>query len=373
MKLTISKSELQKGLTRIQSVVEKRNTMPILANVLLDASDKKRKILTLIATDLEVGIRGSHPAEIKTTGKATVSAKKLYEIVRELPDEPISLEVTENAYMQIHCDRAKFTLAGNTPEEYPTLPNFTSGKTMPVQALFLSEMIERTIYAASADETRYNLNGVYFEQLQDSGKARMVATDGHRLAVVDRALGDDLGGLEPGVIIPRKGLVELKRLLDEEDIDQVELGFEGNSGLVRKGDITLIMRLIEGEFPNYQQVIPQKILIHLTIGVEVFSRALRRVALLSAERSRAVKFELSDGRLRLSSNNPDLGDAQEEIDVDYAGEALTMAFNARYLIDALNSVKAKEVRLGFKDATSPVKLTPTDDDDALAVVMPMRV
>jgi DNA polymerase-3 subunit beta len=373
MKLTISKSELQKGLTRIQSVVEKRNTMPILANVLLNASNKKRKILTLAATDLEVGIRGSHPAEVETAGKATVSAKKLYEIVRELPDEPISLEVTANAYMQIHCGRAKFTLAGNAPEEYPTLPNFSSGKTMPVQAMFLSEMIERTIYAASADETRYNLNGVYLEQLPDSGKARMVATDGHRLAIVDRLLGNDLDGLKPGVIIPRKGLVELKRLLDEEGSDDVELGFEGNSGLVRKGDVTLVMRLIEGEFPNYQQVIPRETTIHLTVGVEVFSHALRRVVLLSAERSRAVKFELSNGQLRLSSNNPDLGDAQEELDVDYAGEALTVAFNARYLIDALTSIKAKEVRLGFRDATSPAQLTPTDDDDALAVVMPMRV
>ena len=373
MKLTISKSELQQGLTRIQSVVEKRNTMPILANVLLDASNKKRKSLTLAATDLEVGIRGSHPAEVETVGKATVSAKKFYEIVRELPDEPISLEVTENAYMQIHCGRAKFTLAGNTPEEYPTLPDFTSGKTTPVQALLLSEMIERTIYAASADETRYNLNGVYFEQIADSEKARMVATDGHRLAIIDRTLGNKVSGLEPGVIIPRKGLVELKRLLDEEEDDEVELGFEGNSGLVRKGDVTLVMRLIEGEFPKYQQVIPRETVIHLTVEVEAFSRALRRVVLLSAERSRAVKFELSDGLLRLSSNNPDLGDAQEDLDVDYAGEALTVAFNARYLIDALNSIKAKEVRLSFRDATSPAQLTPTNDDDALAVVMPMRV
>jgi DNA polymerase-3 subunit beta len=234
-------------------------------------------------------------------------------------------------------------------------------------------MIERTIYAASADETRYNLNGVYVEQLADSGKTRMVATDGHRLAIVDRLLGNSLTGLEPGVIIPRKGLVELKRLLDEEDSDDVELGFEGNSGLVRKGDVTLVMRLIEGEFPNYQQVIPKETTIHLTLVVDAFLHALRRVVLLSAERSRAVKFELLDGLLRLSSNNPDLGDAQEELDVDYAGEALTVAFNARYLIDALNSVKAKEVRLGFRDATSPAQLTPTDDDDALAVVMPMRV
>ena len=373
MKLTISKSELQKGLTRIQSVVEKRNTMPILANVLLDATGKKGDRLVLAATDLEVGIQGSHPAKVETPGKATVSAKKFYEIVRELPDEPISLEVTSNSYMQICCDRAKFTLAGNSAEEYPTLPNFTSGKTTTVQALFLSEMIERTIYAASADETRYNLNGVYLEQLPDTGKVRMVATDGHRLAIVDRMLGGNLSGLKPGVIIPRKGLVELKRLLDEEDSDEVELGFDGNSGLARKGDVTLVMRLIEGEFPNYQQVIPRETNIHLTITVESFSRALRRVVLLSAERSRAVKFELSDRQLRLSSNNPDLGDAQEEIDVDYEGEPLTVAFNARYLIDALTSVKAKEVRLSFRDATSPAQLVPTDDDDALAVVMPMRV
>ena len=373
MKLAIAKSELQKGLARIQSVVEKRNTMPILANVLLDASNKKSKTLVLAATDLEVGIRGSHPAEVEAPGRATVSAKKLYEIVRELPNELVSLEVTANAYVQIRCERAQFTLAGNAADEYPTLPDFSSGKTTPVQGLFLSEMIERTMYAASADETRYNLNGVYFEQLTETGKVRMVATDGHRLALVDRMLGGDLHGLNPGVIIPRKGLAELKRLLDEEDGDEVELGFEGNSGLVRKGEVTLVMRLIEGEFPKYQQVIPKETVINLTVGVEPLSRALRRVALLSAERSRAVKIELSDAVLRLSSNNPDLGDAQEELDVDYAGEPLTVAFNARYLMDALSSIKAKEVRLGFKDATSPAQLLPTDDDDALAVVMPMRV
>lgn len=373
MKLTISKSELQKGLARIQSVVEKRNTMPILANVLLDAGNKKSKTLTLAATDLEVGIRGSHPADVEIAGKVTVSAKKLYEIVRELPNELVSLEVTENAYVKICCDRAQFALAGNAADEYPTLPNFSLGKTAPVQAVFLSEMIERTMYAASADETRYNLNGVYFEQLPTSGKVRMVATDGHRLAIVDRMLGAELSGLEPGVIIPRKGLGELKHLLDEEDTEEVELGFEGNSALVRKGEVTLVMRLIEGEFPNYQQVIPKETNINLTVVVETLARALRRVALLSAERSRAIKFELSDGQLRLSSNNPDLGDAQEEIDVDYAGEPITVAFNARYLMDALNSIKAKEVRLGFKDATSPAQLIPTDDDDALAVVMPMRV
>jgi len=193
------------------------------------------------------------------------------------------------------------------------------------------------------------------------------------LAIVERNLGGNLDALSQGVIIPRKGLAELKRLLDEEDGTELEIGFEGNSGLVKKGGVTLVMRLIEGEFPNYRQVIPKETTIHLILPVEGLSRMLRRVALLSAERSRAVKLELSDGTLALSSSNPDLGDAHEEIDVDYVGEPLSVAFNARYLMDALAASKAKEVRLAFRDSTSPALIIPTDDDDTQAVVMPMRV
>ena len=189
-------------------------------------------------------------------------------------------------------------------------------------------MIEKTMYAACTDETRYNLNGVFLEILEDTAKLRMVATDGHRLSYVDRTLGTDLSGLANGVIIPRKGLAELKRLVDEDDADEVEIGFEGNSGVARKGDVTLFMRLIEGEFPKYQQVVPAEIKSQLVVEATALIHALRRVALLSAERSKAVKFELTKGRLCLSSNNPDLGEAREEIDVDYVGEDLSIAFNA---------------------------------------------
>jgi DNA polymerase-3 subunit beta len=374
MKFSITKADLQRGLARIQSIVEKRNTMPILANVLLDVSaEKKDGRLELSATDLEVGIRSTHPCDVSQGGSATASAKKLYEIVRELPDEPIHIELSSNAYLTIRCARAEFTLAGTTADEYPTLPGFTSGQMIAVQPAVLSEMIERTMYAASVDETRYNLNGVYLEQQKETEKLRMVATDGHRLSYVDRALGIDLEGLSNGVIIPRKGLAELKRLVDEDDVHEIELGFEGNSGLARKGDVTLVMRLIEGEFPNYRQVIPTDTAHQLTLPVEPLIHALRRVALLSAERSRAIKFELANGCLALSSNNPDLGDAREEIDVDYAGEALSIAFNARYLTDALAVTGSKEVQLAFRDSLSPAQLRPTDDEDSLAVVMPMRV
>ena len=374
MKLTISKNELQRGLSRIQSIVEKRNSMPILANVLLEASGKgDAGSLRLAATDLEVGIQGQYEAKIKKEGGLTVSARKFFEIVRELPDEPVELEATKNSFLSIRCARVNFTLAGTAAEEYPTLPSFAPEKTVPVQAAVLATMIERTMYSASLDETRYNLNGVHLEVLEDSGKIRMVATDGHRLASVDRNLGEVTDGLLGGVIIPRKGLAELKRLVDEDDADEIELAFEGNSGLAKKGSVALVMRLIEGEFPNYSQVVPKNVTRRVTIPAEDLAHALRRVALLSSERSRAIKFELGDHKLSISSNNPDLGEASEELDVDYDGEALSIGFNARYLLDVLGALRAKEVTLGFQDDLSPAEIIPTDDPETLAVVMPMRI
>lgn len=374
MKLSIPKSSLQRGLARIQSIVEKRNTMPILANVYLAAhGDTSTGTLELAATDLEVGVRSSYPATVSHAGSVTASARKLYEIVRELPEESVQIEVSPNAYVSIRCARADFSLAGTLPDEYPTLPTASPDHLTAIQAVVLSEMIERTIYAASADETRYNLNGVYFEYVGETQKLRMVATDGHRLAYVDRNLGATFQGLEEGVIIPRKALVELKRLVDEEDAEEVQIGFEGSNGLVQKHGVTLVMRLIEGEFPNYRQVIPRQLAHHLIIPVDSLTHALRRVAVLSSERSRAVKLELAPGLLRLSSNNPDLGEAREELDVDYAGEGLTIAFNARYLLDCLTALTAKEVRVSLQDQGSPTQLIPTDDEDTLAVLMPMRI
>jgi len=374
MKLSITKAELTRGLARIQAIVEKRNSMPILANVLLEAKGTgKEGMLELAATDLEVGIRGLHPADVAKPGALTISAKKLFEITRELPDELVHLESTPNAYLTIRCARAEFTLAGTAAEEYPTLPTFTPEKMVPVLAATLSQMIERTMYSASVDETRYNLNGVYLEVLEDTGKLRMVATDGHRLACVDRVVGDDASSLASGVIIPRKGLAELKRLVDEDDADEIELAFEGNNGLARRGNVTLVMRLIEGEFPNYQQVIPKKLDRQLVLAADPLLHALRRVSLLSSERSRAVTLELSDGKLTITSSNPDLGDAREELDLDYAGDTLSIGFNSKYLIDALGVSGAKEVRFGLQDDLSPAQLVPTDDEDTLAVVMPMRI
>jgi DNA polymerase-3 subunit beta len=234
-------------------------------------------------------------------------------------------------------------------------------------------MIERTIYAASTDETRYNLNGVYFQVLEDNGKLRMVATDGHRLAMVDRLVSEGGRGLASGVILPRKALGELKRLVDEEESDEIEVGFEGTHALARSGDVTLVMRLIDGEFPNYNQVLPKAPSRKLTLSAETFAQVIRRISLLSAERSRAIRVELADGKMTVSSSNPDLGEATEEVDIDYRGETLNIGFNARYLLDALSAFHTKEVEMSFDDELSPVVLRPTSDAESTAVVMPMRL
>lgn len=374
MKLSITKAEFLRGLGRIQSIVEKRNSMPILANTLIEAPAKgKEAKLQLAATDLEVGVRSQHTADVKETGGLTVSAKKLFEIVRELSDEKIELEATANSYLEIKCNRSRFTLAGTAAEEYPTLPEFSPEKTVPVSSGILSAMIERTMYAASVDETRYNLNGVYLEVLGETDEIRLVATDGHRLACVDRSIEGDASALASGVIIPRKGLGELKRLVDEDDAEEIELAFANNSGLARKGDVTLVMRLIEGEFPNYNQVIPKELSRHLILPTDTLVHAVRRVALLSSERSRAVKLEISPGQLVISSSNPDLGDAREELDIDYAGDSIAVGFNAKYLLDAINAIQEKEIRFSFQDELSPSRITPADSEKTLAVVMPMRI
>jgi len=372
MQVSITRAELQRGLGRIQSIVEKRNTMPILANALLTARKAEGR-LEIAATDLDVGIRGAHPATVASAGGLTVSARKLFEIVRELPEEPVELAAKQNSFLELRCARSRFTLAATAPEEFPTLATLAPSAMGRLPAAVLASMIERTMYAASTDETRYNLNGVYFELLDEGAKLRMVATDGHRLALTDRPVGTEATGLASGVILPRKALAELKRLVDEEDADEIELGFEGNSALARKGEVTLVMRLVEGEFPNYRQVVPKSHRHRVLISGDALAQAVRRVALLSVERSKAIRVELGSGRMRVSTTNPDLGEATEELDLDYQGEGLNIGFNARYLLDCLAAFHSKEVELALEDELSPAVLRPAEDPDCLAVVMPMRL
>lgn len=351
-----------------QSIVERRNTMPILANVLVEAN---KGTLRITATDLEVGVRGSLDAEVSQEGMVTLNAKKFYEIVREAPEETIQLRRLENEWVEIRSGRSVFKVVGLDAREFPQFPRFDGEKLSAAPAGVLKEMIEKTLFSASTDETRHNLNGVFVEELA-GGKVRMVATDGHRLALVERDLGSL--GLDKGVILPRKGLAELKKVLEGSDGGVASLGFKENMGLVVKEDVELFMRLIDGEFPDYNKVIPTDNPHMVKIEQEALHQALRRVSILSSERYKGVKMELTEGKVAISTSNPDLGEAVEEIEVEYQGKSLTVGFNARYLMDVLSVLGGgNDIDLALKDEVSPSLLRPAGDDGYLYVVMPMRL
>ncbi|MFQ5514366.1 MAG: DNA polymerase III subunit beta [Myxococcota bacterium] len=368
MKLKIERGEVLGALGRIQSIVERRGTMPILSNALLRAEAER---LTLAATDLEIGVVSSHPAQIEAEGVVTLGAKKLFEIVRELEHDEVALELEEASRVRLSAGGARFTLLAISPEEYPTMPGGDGVSFVSFEGSLLAEMIDRTLFASSTDETRYNLNGVYVELASDR-RVCFVATDGHRLAKVEKAPSQPVDFLEGGIIVPRKGMAEIRKLCDEGD-GGVELGLKEGFLLVRRPDLLLSCRLIDGEFPSYQQVIPEDFRIRLVIERERLAHAVRRVALLTHERSRGFRMVLEDGQLELSVQNPDLGEARETLPIEYSADRFETGFSARYVLDALSAMVSKEVLLELADELAPARLRPADDPDHLVVIMPMRL
>ncbi len=372
MKFAVEKQVFLKGLAKIQGIVEKKNTIPVLANVLITAEEDR---LCLTATDLEVGMRAFYPAHIESAGSITVSAKKLYEIIRELPEGEISFRAKENCWIEIRGGKALFNLVGLSPDEFPFFPTADDNETISLQSDILSTMIEKTAFAMSADETKYNLNGIFFKTREDDGKHALVmaATDGHRLAKIQRPIDQtSVPQLEKGVIFPRKGIFELKKIAEEGD-NEINLGFLENSAIINKGDTTVVMRLVDGEFPEYERVIPTGNNLTAHIPSETFLHALRRMATLSSEKSKGVRIALKEGLMEISSSNPELGDAREDIEVDYSGQEVAIGFNARYLLDILQSIDEEQVAFHLKDNLSPGLMTPVEDKNYLAVIMPMRL
>jgi DNA polymerase-3 subunit beta len=372
MDLRVQKDDLLQGLYLTQGVVEKRNTLPILANVLIETTGSD---LQLTATDLEVGIRKVCRATVARGGSLTVNARKLYEIVRELPADEIVIRAGDGSSVEITSGRSRYRMLSIDPKEFPSIPASTPAakKGSVVMALpsgALLEMIEKTLFSVSTDETRISLGGVYVEGMEKN-EIRMVATDGHRLSMVER----EVAGVElkPGVILPRKGLVEAKRLLEGAD-GEVKLSIGGNLARVERASVELFMRLIEGEFPDYRQVIPKETKRHVRVDREALFGALRRVSILSSERSRGVKLRLTGGSLEVTTANPDLGEAVEEIEADYAGEEFVIGFNARYLLDVLSLAGVTgTVEIGLTDEVSPGTIRLQEDERYTYVVMPMRL
>lgn len=372
MKVKINKTNLLSLISRAQNIVEKRNTMPILVNVLLEVKDK---FLQVFATNLEVSLTDSYPAEILSDGKVAVNAKSLFDIIKELPDGDIFLEKMENNWLKISQNKAVYNIVGISPDEYPVFPAYNTKEFMKIDSSILSDMIEKTIYSVSNDETRYHLNGVFFERSLNGNNMnyRMVATDGHRLSMINRETkANDSSKFDHGVIIPRKGLYEIKKLIDSVE-SELEMAIEGSQLIVRYESTILMIRLIEGKYPNYKQLIPQNLNENISIDRDSLLSSLKRVSLLSNQKSKGVTLKLSNGKMEITSNNPELGDAREEIEVNYQGKEFKIGFNAKYILDVLSSMKDENVNLELKDQISPGLMRPLKDHNYTCVIMPMRI
>lgn len=373
MEFRIDKEVFLKSLQKIQGIVEKRTSMPILSNVLLEASEQT---LYVTATDLEVGMKSIYPAEVITPGGITVNAKKIYEIVKELPNQPIIFSTKENDWVEIQCGKVHFNIVGLSAEEFPYFPAVKEESLFEIESALLKGMIEKTSYAICNDDTKYNLNGLFTKvetTPQEEQILKMVATDGHRLSTASCPLKGTAGPeLAHGVILPKKGVYELKKIT-EEDNGNLLFGFMENSAVIKRGDLYMVMRLVDGEFPDYNRVIPTANERTITVNKEEFTHSIRRMAILSSEKFKGIMLEISSAGIKISSSNPELGDAMEEIDVVYDGEPLAVRFNARYLLDVLSVAETSKVVMRFKDELAPSIIQPDNGNGFLAVIMPMRL
>lgn len=365
MEITVGKEELLKGLHLVNGVIEQKKTLPILANFLIEASENRA---LLAGTDLEVGIKKTIPVTVKKPGGTTLSARRLYEIVRELPEAQVSIKVSESDVATIECGRAEFKIKGTAKEEFPALPKVEGKEHMIIGQKILAQMVKKTVFATSTDETRYTLTGILF-QLKDN-ILKLVATDGHRLALIRRKV--EAKGLAQEMILPKKALLETIKLDDGQE-ENIKVHFLENKTIFERGDAMLFSRIIEGQFPDYEGVIPKETERKIIIKRDDLVGALRRTSTMMSERSIPTKLILSKGKITVVCTNPDLGEAKEELEVNAPGEDLTIGFNARYLLDVLGAVEQDNVELGISNAVSPVTLRGENDEDYLCVVMPMRI
>ncbi len=382
MELRISVAELSRVVSLAQGVVQRKNTMPMLSHVLLDAGTDAsgNGRLQLTATDLDVGIKAARACEVTTPGAVTIPARALADMVRVLPGPDVVLKRLPNQHVEVKSGRTKARLMALSADDFPSLPSYESASFVTVDQTLLTDMVDKTLYAASQDETRYNLNGVYFEPpTSPDGPLTMVATDGHRLVRVERSFAGAADfKLRGPVILPRKGLSELKRVLEGASVDgdgpqQVELGFHDSHAVVKKGNTILGMRLVEGQFPDYKQVIPRLADKVVRVGQKDLVDSLKRVSVLAQDKMQPVKLALGKDQLTVSCTNPETGEISDDVPVEYAGAAIEVAFNARYLVEALASLDDKNILLKVTDNLSPGLLVGVDEPRHLCVVMPMRL
>ncbi|MGA2966050.1 MAG: DNA polymerase III subunit beta [Terriglobales bacterium] len=370
MEITVGKVELLRELTATQGVVERKTTIPILSNYLFEAAGDK---LSLTATDLDLSLRTSCNAKVKKEGACTIPARKLYDYTKLLPDADITIKLLENHWVSIRCGRSNTKMVGMAKSNFPGLPVFPAAGAIKIPAVVLRSMIAKTGFAIASEESRYTLNGALMVLKPES--ITMVATDGHRLAHVERT-GEKFEGVsgELKTLIPKKAMDELKTLLDS-DVETVDFAKDDSTLFFRVGPRLLTSRQLTGQFPNYEAVLPKDISKSIALHGEELGAAIARVAQFADERSRAVRLRLEKGELKLSASSTELGESEDSIEVAYDGEPIAIGFNAQYLIDFIKATGSCEVKLELKDSQSAGQLRPAEGDDYKYryIVMPMRI
>ncbi len=367
MKFTINQKEFLKGLGLAQGIAERRSTMPMLSNVLLSTEGKKD--LVCRATDLYTTVTCRLQADVNVDGGIAVSAKNLFEIVKNLPGEEVGVTKTDSNHIELRAGPARFRVVGLLSDDYPEVPTAPDSGFDKVPIPVLTNLINRTLFSVSQDETRQHLSGVLVESEGDL--VRMVSTDGHRLSKAEEEVKGGWPLPEP-ILIPKKGIQELKRMLEGNE-DDCELAVHEGVLFARHAEVTLSVRLIDSRFPPYEKVIPASSERKVVVDRGHLIDALKRVSLMSEDRNKGLRLMLASERLSIETDTPEVGEAKEDIEVDYEGESLTIGFNATYLIDALSRIDGDEVFLELNEELDPCVLKPVDSENFLGVVMPLRL
>ena len=367
MEVRIDKDTFLDGVQKVQGVVEAKAAMPILSHLLLTTEQNR---IGIRATDLEIGAKGYYSANVISKGEVTLNAKKLFDILRELPREEVHLTRDANDWVTLKCGKSKFRLPGLPSQDFPPFPEFSEDSLLEFSSKLLKEMIRKTIFAQSPDETRQALNCLLLER--GDGKVNMVGTDGHRLAIIQKDLGDASKGDKLSYLIPKKALIELLKLMDDEDAT-FSFSAKNNHMAFIQGDQVIVARKIDAKFPNYQQVLPSDNKLKVQVNRDILQHALKRVALLADEKSKQVRLDIQSGNMTLTTDSTELGEAREEIAVSYSGEDVSVGLNAKYVLDVLNVIDDEGVVLNLKDQNSSCLITSNGDKDYQSIVMPMRL
>lgn len=368
MKFVCDAANLSERLSRVQGISERRITMPILSHLLISANDN---LITVTATDLENTLETNCSAIVQNGGKIALPSKKLFEIIREIHSGEIEIEELENNWVQIKSSTVSFKLAGLPAVDFPSLPTQDLIGQVQVQASSLDDMITKTFFAVSSDDLRRNLAGLYFEPLED-GLLRVIGTDGHRLSFVEHKFNGGLG-FSSGIILPRKGVAELKKLLKDSESGDIRLSVSNNFFIAQSDNIKLFSRLIELEYPDYKQVVPEQSKFSFEVKRDLLNAAVRRVSVLSSEKTKSIKMNISAQNMQLVSVTPEIGEAKEDIKIEYSDDSVELGFNSIYIMEVLEAIDTEDIIIEISDELSPALIRPKGEQEYVSVIMPMRV